>query len=122
MGSYVSVMTTGTFSTSNTTVTAIPDTASYIAGQHVSGPGLPAGTKIVSVPSSTSIALSAKPAANGTGVTFSIGGFAPLPIGTPAAPPPAVNPNVAPPSGVCGWMNDTNAGVCSRQFTNAGSS
>jgi hypothetical protein len=118
MGGYVSVTTTGTFSTSNTTVTAIPNTASYMAGQQVSGPGLPAGTRIVSVPSATSITLGAKPTANGTGVSFSIGGFAPLPIGTPAAPPPAVNPNVTPPSGICGWVNGTNAGVCSRQFTN----
>lgn len=55
---------------SNTTVNNIASTAGMYSGQAISGSGIPAGTRIASVDSSTSITLTAAATATATGVTL----------------------------------------------------
>ncbi len=54
----LSALRFGTTAAGSTTVTGIDSTAGLVVGQAVTGPGVPAGTTIAAIPSSTSITLS----------------------------------------------------------------
>src|SRR5262249_17709922 len=56
---------TGTLTNGSASVTGIPSTKGLVAGQAVTGTGVPAGTTIQSVNSATAITLSAKATASG---------------------------------------------------------
>jgi hypothetical protein len=117
MGGYVDVTVTGASSAGSTTVTGLSSSRSVAAGLRVTGAGIPANTVVAAV-SGTTLTLSAPATASAATVTLNISGLPTLPIGKPVAPPPAVNPYAAPPTGVCGWINGANAGVCSRRYSN----
>ncbi|QBQ99424.1 hypothetical protein [Paraburkholderia pallida] len=117
MGGYVDVTVTGTSSAGSPVVTGLSSSRNVSVGLHVTGAGIAANTFVAAV-SGTTLTLSTPATAGATTVALNISGLPALPIGEPIAPPPAVNPYAATPTGVCGWINGANAGVCSRQYSN----
>ncbi|MGA2705665.1 MAG: hypothetical protein ABSH35_31860 [Isosphaeraceae bacterium] len=57
---------TGTLTSGSASVTGISSTTGLVAGQNISGTGIPSGTMILSVNSSTAITLSAEATASGS--------------------------------------------------------
>jgi hypothetical protein len=60
---------TGTLTSGSVTVTSV--SGSFSVGQTISGAGIPVGTRIVAVPSSTNLTLSAAATASGSGTSLS---------------------------------------------------
>ncbi|WP_250536322.1 hypothetical protein [Caballeronia sp. AZ10_KS36] len=118
MGGYVDLALTGTLTRGSATVTGLASTRGLSAGLRVNGAGIAPGSTIASVDSSTSVTLDTAATASATSENLSFSGFPPLPVGRPVAPPPLVDPYASPPVGACGWVNDANAGVCARQYSN----
>jgi hypothetical protein len=117
MGGYVETTVTGASSAGSATVTGLSSSAGVFVGLRVTGTGIPANASVAGVSGNT-ITLSAPATTSTTSVTLNVSGLPTLPVGTPTAPPPTVNPYATTPTGACGWVNGANAGVCSRQYSN----
>lgn len=70
---YLNTTVVGNSSNGSALLTSLVSTSALSAGMFARGTGIPAGTTIVSVDSSTQVTLSANATANGTGVSFDFG-------------------------------------------------
>lgn len=95
LGTSVQITTTGTTSTSNNNITAIPSTTGMQAGGLISGSGIPANSTISSVLGSTSVSINNRPTISASGVALTIG--MPIQIAAPltANPTQAAAQNIA---------------------------
>lgn len=113
----LNVNTTGNTTNNNAAISGIPSTAGLAIGMKVVGPGIPGGATILTIPSASSITISANATATATGVALRFGVVDGATVGDAGGSQAHTLVTAQMPAHVHNTYNQTNGGILNNGAT-----